>query len=103
MGREVFDPNPGQDQESGVVDHQRQIAAADLGVPSRKLRRDLLGCGAEAKDGEGFTAGGADAARFLTHDAAHEFGTSSCDNGIVRRLDRPPGRSANRHLRELAP
>ena len=49
-------------QGSGVVDHQRQVAAAGFGVPPHALvpRRDLPSCGAEAEDGEGFAIGGPD-------------------------------------------
>ena len=56
--REVFDPDPRQGP--CIVDHERQVAAAGLGIPPDKLvpRRDLPGRGAEAEDGEGFASGG---------------------------------------------
>ena len=45
---------------SGVVDHQREVAAAGLGIPALVPLRDLPGCGAEAEDGEDFAVGGPD-------------------------------------------
>ena len=54
VGSEVGDADPGQDEEPGVVDDQRQVLPAQGGGPSDEAvaRREGPGGGAEAEHGE---------------------------------------------------
>ena len=54
VGGEIADAYPGQDEEAGVVDHEREIALAHRGSPADELIAwgGLPGCGTESEHGQ---------------------------------------------------
>ena len=63
---EIADAYPGQDEEAGVVDHEREVALAHRGAPADELiaRGGLPGRGGEAEHGQRLAVVG-------THEVAH--------------------------------